>query len=270
MIAELVLPTTHEEQTLNYTCGSACINIVLSRWGKQRVQSNVWIDVQANTSSVRPANARWVTGSFATQACDKCSEDTQTDTDGTVYGDYHCWFTSPEAMATTINASSPSPVAVDYIADGLDTIRRLADSITLGVPAVFTTLPSLHWVVAVGYQYDDVQPATGTPSVSWGAKFLTGIYVRNPSQASSPTGTVQMMTPPGLLSLEGLLMSIECGPRNGQYPVVAGVAVNQTSGSLNPRSIVSMAPQTIWRLVIPPRWIRKFWVRPRPGPPPKS
>lgn len=292
MLHDDVLPVVREEQQFFYTCGAACINIVLSHWGKNRVQLTVWQDIQANTGTInRPGDAQSDAGSFATQYCDLCSPAITTGADGKQYGDYNCWYTTPEAMAATLNASSPVPVTVDYIADGADAIRRLAESIaTFDVPAVFTTLPALHWVVAYGYQYDDVMPPAPVPPL-WNSQYITGIYVHNPTLTAAPAGpqTVQMVTPHGL---SGLLMSIQCGTptRVGQHPVVGGAAAiagggsgtggnggggsggGPGGGSSGPQPVVGwwvifLATVFIW--LDPRRWIRYFFRPRRPGPPPR-
>lgn len=278
MIRDVVLATVHEKQVKNYTCGAACINMVLSQWGKSQAQWAVWSDIQANTIGSRPLDAYWVDGSFASQLCDQCSKDSCTDTDGQVYGDYRCWFTSPEAMVTTINAASPSPLTLDYIANGPAALHRIADSISLHqVPAVLTTSPSLHWVVAVGIQYDDVLP-TSVGFENWGSNYLTGFYVGNPDDPAMPQGTIHMVTPPGLIGASGLLMRIECGTHKGACPIVSGIATTTTTttggsdGAFDPKVVASPALGIIkWLLAwLDPRRYRRYWVRPRPGPPPKS
>lgn len=276
MIEDTILSTVHEHQSHAYTCGAACVVMVLSRWGQTLDQGNAWTAIQTNTGTIpRPANAPWRDGSFSTQRCDKCNDDIQIGADGKAYGNYHCWFTSPEAMAATINASSSSQtVAVDYIYDGDETLRRLADSIQkYQVPAVFTKKPSLHWAVAVGFRSDDVQPPGGD-FVSWGTKYLTGLYVADPSDLSVPQGTIHMVTPPGLLGFDGLLMSIECGPceRRDHYPIVAAGSGAASGGTLNFKVIAaSVLTSVIWIIRrLNPWWHYRYWVQPRPGPPPKD
>lgn len=147
----------HDTQAAEYWCGPACINIVLSFWDKQQLQADLWESIQVNTGTQnRPVDAPEDAGSFKTQHCDNCSQ-----------GGYHCWYTSPEAMAATINQFSPETVTSEYLG-AEDGIRRMADSLsaTSAVPAVFTTFSNLHWVVAVGYQLDATkQDGTPWPSV---------------------------------------------------------------------------------------------------------
>jgi hypothetical protein len=271
MLRDFVVPVVREDQLFSYTCGAACTNIVLSHWGKNGAQLTVWQDIQAKTGTVnRPADALSEPGSFPTQHCDLCSSAVITGGDGKQYGDYHCWFTTPEAMAATINASSLVPVTVDYIADSGDAIRRIADSlVNFDVPAVFTTAPSLHWVVAYGYQYDDVLPPPPVP-LQWNSQSITGLYVHNPAPVSAQPGqpTIQMVTQQGL---EGLLMPIQCGAsvRYNEHPVVGGAHAPGGGGpGLNPVVgpwAIFVAAVSLW--LDPRRWLR-YWFRPRrPGPP---
>lgn len=283
---DVVLPVAHEPQLHFFTCGPACINMVLSRWGKSRPQLQVWQDVQDNTSGPRPADAPADAGSFPNQYCDRCSDNVITMPDGTTHGDYACWYTTPEAMAATINATSPVPVTADYIADGRDAIRRVADSLaTFDVPAVFTSVPALHWMVAYGYRYDDTQP-TASSSVKWKNQFITGIFVHNPSPLSAPSGgtsRIQMLTPRGL---DDLLMSIACGTRLDEHPVVGGAekkgggsggggdSTGGGPGGGNAGADAVIGPwgtflAAVFLWLDPRRWLRYFLRGRRPGPPPR-
>lgn len=266
---DVFLPAAREEQLQFYTCGAACINMVLSRWGKNRLQADLWLDIQSNTAGARPVDAPTDAGSFASQSCDRCSTRVIVAPDGTTHGDYACWYTTPEAMAATISSSAPVAVSAEYLADGAGAVRRIAESLaTFDVSAVFTTVPALHWVVAYGYRYDDVPPAASF--VKWNAQYVTGIYVHDPSPSASPLGgtaTIQLMTPRGL---DALLMSIECGTSHlNQYPVVAGTAAGGGGGEALVQNIGPWLEFVVsvitW--LDPRRYLRYLVRRRRPGPP---
>jgi hypothetical protein len=251
---DILLPgIEHDRQAAEYWCGPACINIVLSYWDKQQPQATLWESIKTNTGSVdRPEDAPPPDdGSFKNQQCDKCNG-----------GGYHCWYTTPEAMAKTISGLAPETVSATY-QGSQDAIRRMADSVsaTSPVAAVFTTLPSLHWVVAVGYQLD----GTGA-SIVWNGKKLTALYVRDPALADPGVDITQLATIDGLeRPLTGLLMAVECGPRTGLYPVVAkGVAA--TSNAIIVQIVEVTEYYATWLIEIFKRWARKL-TRRRPPPP---
>src|SRR5688500_964891 len=132
----------HAVQTLEYWCGPACINIVLSYWDKQQPQANLWESIKTNTAiKNKPAGAPQDPN---TQHCFACGG-----------GVYECSYATRASMPPTISACAPEATGATYQTSQY-AYRRLADRISAGspVPAVFTTQPSLHWIVAVGFQTD--------------------------------------------------------------------------------------------------------------------
>ncbi len=251
MAQNFLLPgIEHDTQSSEYFCGPACINMVLSFWDKQQAQADLWEAIKVNTGTEkRPKDAPSDEGSFDTQHCDSCGP-----------GHYHCWYTTPEAMEATINDSAPDTVRAEYLGSH-DVIRRIADSLsaTSPVPAAFTTFASLHWVVAVGYQLDG--PGS---SVLWNGQKVTALYVRDPGLSDPGADITQMVTMAGLVKpLTGLLMSVECGPNTGQYPVVSKGTPTWIRNYL-------IAIVTTWRsvsrLAFRP-WPWKWWVKKPPRPP---
>ena len=230
----------HDAQTEEYWCGPACINIVLSRWDQQQSQPNLWAKVQANTGmNALPAGAP-----ANTQRCDSCSA-----------SDHECWFTHPDVMPTTINAYSPQTLRVDYLGSH-DAIRRIADSIVGDVAAVFTTQPSLHWIVAIGYQLDGVGAA-----ISWNNRNLTGLYVLNPS-VPTDNDTIHLTTVDGLegikpASVDGLLMATRCGQHANLYPVVHKGTPDGTTTPVTGSLTARMAAYL--KIVTPKDWWYKVW-----------
>ena len=256
MAQDYLLPgIEHDTQTAEYWCGPACINMVLSYWDKQQPQADLWEDIKVNTGTQnRPADAPKDEGSFDTQHCDSCGP-----------GSYHCWYTTPGAMELTINGAAPETVRAEYLG-AQDVIRRIADSLsaTSAVPAVFTTFPSLHWVVAVGYQLDGLGA-----SVMWNGKKITALYVRDPGLPDPGADITHMVTIDGLeRPLTGLLMAVECGANTGQYPVVAK--------GTPPAAPANIRIVSAW-YSLPPAQTAAWWERwkrwmqwPRPPKPPRS
>ena len=203
---DILLPgVEHDEQTEEYWCGPACINIVLSLWDKQQAQPDLWGRIQTNTGPQMLPN----TAPAHTTLCHPCA----------TAGTHECWYTTPEVMAQTINEFSPEPVSAAFLGSH-DALRRLADSLSAPAPVcgVFTTTASLHWVVAVGYQTD----APLTASIPWNGVNLTGFYVRDPATADPGTDIAHLITVPGFLKgVTGLLAMARCGPNPNLYPVVA-------------------------------------------------
>lgn len=269
---DILLPgIEHDRQSAFFLCGPACINMVLSYWDKQQPQDVLWTAVQGNSGTVsRPIGAPQDEGTFATQVCDLCTDAT-----------FHCWYTTPEAMAATINETSPTTVKAEY-ETSQKVFERIADSLSAAspIPAVFTTLPSLHWVVAVGYQLDGTGPA-----VVWNGQKITGLYVRDPNEADPWPDTTVLVTTTGLLQpLSGLLMAVECGVNNvGKYPVVSkgvpdtgGGGGGGQGGGSGPQGTVEAVSRMWssflvfayrpWRYFMPGRDPR----RPGPQPPPNQ
>jgi hypothetical protein len=226
---------------------------VLSYWDKQQPQATLWELIKTNTTvKNKPPGASQDPN---TQHCFDCGG-----------GLYECWYSTPEAMATTINAFAPEATSATYHTSQ-DAYRRIADSISAGspVPAVFTTQPSLHWIVAVGFQTD---PAT-SGGVSWKGTKITGLYVRDPNKTYSAPDALHLKT---VNSLPLMQIGGGCGPNQGLYPVVAK---SIPSGPAPPRNLtVTMA--STWRDFS--KWIFRTWWRwfgpqqaprrpSRPGPP---
>jgi hypothetical protein len=261
MIVDVILPTVHQLQVAPYTCGAACINMVLSLWAKQQPQPQIWAEIQVNTMETRPANAEWVSGSFSTQRCEDCGGGPVVGHDGNYYGDYRCWFTTPEAAAATLNTRAPNRAGAEYTANCAAAILRIVDSLAAAdpMPAMLTIKPALHWVTATGYQ-------TGGPgsSILRNGQPITGLYVRNPELPDPGPDVVRMITIDGLCRPGlGLLMAVECGPHAGTNPVVVkGLGLWAWLVILATTFLRSVA-----RFVVPAR-LRRSPPSPRPGPPP--
>jgi hypothetical protein len=260
MLENVIHPTVPQMQDAPYTCGAACINMALSFWGNQQPQQQIWAEIQANTGGKRPSDAQPQAGSFSSQHCDHCGGGPVLGQDGKYYGNYLCWFTTPEAAATTLNAWAPQHATGEYAADCAAAIVRVVDSLaaTDPVPALFTIKPALHWVVAVGYQIDG--PGS---SVQWKGKSVTGLYVRDP-QDDPGRDVIRLMTVFGLCDvLFGVMMAVECGPHGGARPVVV-------KGVGPPTWLVRLV--TVFLRPVPrfliPAWLRRFRPPPRPWPPP--
>lgn len=242
---DILLPgIEHDTQGVEYWCGPACINMVLSYWDKQQPKAVLWESIKINTGSqYRPADAPEDDGSFKTQQCDACGS-----------GGYHCWYTTPEAMEKTINGLAPETFSATY-QGAQDAIRRMADSLSDAspVPAVFTTLPALHWVVAVGYQLEG-----SGDSIVWNGQKLTGLYVRDP--VSDPgIDVTQLTTIAGLLQpLIGLVMAVECGPKAGQYPVVAKGTPAPAAPPAAPQNVRVLIAST-WQDFS--KWLFRTWLK---------
>lgn len=224
----------HDVQTLEYWCGPACINIVLSYWDKQQAQADLWELIKTNTTiKVKPAGA---TPDEHTQHCVACDNNA-----------YECWYTTPEAMATTINQFAAEATSATY-ETAPDAYRRIADSISAGspVPAVFTTQPALHWTVAVGFQTD----ADVSGGVAWNGTKITGLYVRDPNRTYSGPGELHLKT---VTSLPLMHTGPGCGPNPLRYPVVAK---GTPPGPAPPRNLrVTMASN--WRDFM--KWAFRPW-----------
>jgi hypothetical protein len=263
MVQDVLLPNTqHDQQAAEYWCGPACVNIALTGLGEtKRPQSDLWAAIQANTGATpRPADAELVNGSFPTQRCDSCGG-THTGSNGKTYGNYNCWFTTPEAMAATINGFSAAKVGAELIVGGAVALRRVLDGLDAKVPAVMTIKPALHWVVVIGYQIDG---PNSNGSIVWNGKTITAFYVRDPAQGDPGQDTLQLVTLDGLRrTLGGLMMSIDCGPHQGAFPVV--VASSSWLNAFIAMVVTILRGVTFW---IDPRRFRRY-LRRSPGRPPR-
>ena len=251
-MADIILSgIEHDMQTEEYWCGPACINIVLSYWDNPQPQPDLWELIKANTPvKNKPAGA---SSDEHTQHCEAC-----------VNGGFDCWYTTPGAMAATINGFSTELTSATFQGSH-DAYRRIADSISANspVPAVFTTRPSLHWIVAVGVKTDDLKG-----SVTWNGTHITGLYVRDPSRSYSDPDELHLMT------VDSLPLMHTCGPQS-PYPVVA-------KGTPTPGPATPAAPQNVRVLIASTwqdfsKWLFRTWLKwfkpqqstrrpPRPGP----
>lgn len=258
---DIVLPDTeHEEQHREYLCGAASVNMILSHWDKQQPQGDIWSAIQAHTGvQARPVpcdpNDE---GCFATQFCDRCSD-----------GSFKCWYSTPEALASTVNDYSPTLAAAEYHTDPDNAIRRVAECLTGPdqMPAAFTKAANLHWSVAVGYQIDGPDP-TGS-GITWsGSGKITAIYVRDPNGGDAGQDVMQLTTLANMKKpIHGYLEAIVCGVHTNAYPIVVR-SKDFTKSTF--RRLVETTAIYIYKPIAP--WMQRVWIpkkklRPLPPPP---
>jgi hypothetical protein len=257
----LLSGTEHEKQRVEYVCGAATANMILSFWDKQQPQEQVWTAIQQNTGTqARPLGAPSMEGEFWNQYCDSCSQ-----AQGSGSG-FNCWYTTPEALVTTLNDFSPASFVSEYHPYE-DACKRLAESLTGpdALPAAFTKAANLHWSAAVGYQLNG--PSTGIPWTN--GNVITALYVRDPATEDPGTDIIHLLTTDGLQRpIDGLLMAVICGVQAGKYPIVVrSAAPNDSFWRLLATSWLGVKLFKPW---LSQRWIPKKRTRPTPPPPPRT
>ena len=261
--------TVHEVQGREYLCGAASIKMILSHWtlSQPPTQGDIWAKIQAHTVATQPrptpCDRNLDEGCFDGQQCDLCS--------GTSYS---CWYTTPEALAATVNAYAPPSAptaAAEYHRDPNNAIKRIADSLsgasTDKMPAAFTKASGLHWSVAIGYQLDGPisSPAQG---VAWSGGTITGIYIRDPNEID-PWDALHLATPASLRKpVAGYLEAITCGPHTNDCPIVVKSEEKYSESTFFRIIATSWVYQKVFDPSIFRRWLPKKKVRRTPPPPP--
>lgn len=206
----LVLSLTGEQQLDFQHCGPAVARMILSHFGMTPPQATLWAEIQARSAGpVGPPY--YPTPLFPKQVCHQCS------------GNWHCWVTSPEAMAAAIQdrASLYTGSAAHYPATKIDAVVAQIESLerTGRFPPAVTIRAANHWVVVAGHHLEDpLLPGVAAEQI--GNYRVSGMYVMNPFDT---VPTVNFVSIP---DWRARLRSMDCGPYQGRYPMVVGTTLS--------------------------------------------
>jgi hypothetical protein len=206
---EVVLSVPWANQETPHFCGPAVAQMLISAAGTSRPavpptwQERLWVDIQAQTGALRPANARPAASSFAAQKCEKCRDDPQ----------WHCWSATPEALKRVLNLHQVTAVFTVHAAarEGAAT-GQLLTSIDAGHAATALVFGWQHWLVVHGYTHGMSR------SCGAGGRQLSGLYLRDP-KVNQPVHYVTCTK-----WYDDYLRSVPCGEYSGNYVVITGTA----------------------------------------------
>lgn len=209
MAKVVTLALSSEQQQSFMFCGPAAIRMILSAFGVTVSQNSLWAEVQSHSAggTLVPKDGS-LSLLFPKQVCTKC---------GTAW---YCWYTTPEAMASTIAANAPygQSAGVVYPDTGNKALQALLTSLDRPVrfPPAATIRGANHWVVMNGYHIED--PAyPGAPPVTIGHWSLNGVFYLNPFEGPTPVVTFATTA-----AWKTMLKSIDCGIHTDDYPLVVG------------------------------------------------
>ena len=200
---EIILPVVGVSQKALHLCGPAVAEMILASRGVPAPadavwQEHLWESIKANTHGRGPTSSTEPSPCppFPTQECEECG-------DG---AGWHCWCSTPDALARVINTHlAGSVVEVMAVADRLEATRVLIDAIDHGWPTAALVSGWQHWIVTAGYAFE---------SGASGRRNPTGIYVHDP-RGSEARQFVALGT-----WLDQCLRVVPCGRFEGRYVLV--------------------------------------------------